>query len=163
MTAAAAWPKHGVITATSGIEGERQCILEILQKTKTKGTGIYEVGDKKAEKTLWLWYKLKKNNKVVEGVKEKQAAHCVKKKKKERIWPGTDFKFQVSFMQLLSKLYYWHSQVIDHSFLPFYFHQHAEAYCVYPCVGKPWRKQQGMQRHRRLIFTWENITILFSQ
>lgn len=54
MTAAAARPKHGVITAIFGIERERQRVLEVLQKTKIKGTGIYEVGIKRQRKTLRL-------------------------------------------------------------------------------------------------------------
>lgn len=52
--AAAARPKHGVITAIFGIERERQRVLEVLQKTKIKGTGIYEVGIKRQRKTLRL-------------------------------------------------------------------------------------------------------------
>lgn len=80
-TAAAAWPKHRVITATFGIEGEIQCgVLEILPETKLKGTRIYEVGIQRQRKHHGFGINRKKNR-LGEGVREKPAPCCVKKRK----------------------------------------------------------------------------------
>lgn len=80
-TAAAARPKHRVITATFGTEGEIQRgVLEILPETKIKETGIYEVRIQRQKKHRGFGINRKKNR-VVEGVREKSAPCCVKNRK----------------------------------------------------------------------------------
>lgn len=158
-TAAAARPKQSDHSNLWHWRRDTTWCLGNFTRNQNKGDRDLWSEDTKAEKTSWLWYKQKKEQ--ASGGSERKVSSVLCEKKE--VWPRTDFKFQVHFIQLLYKWYYWHSWVIDHSFLPFYFHQHADAYCMYPCVGKPWREYQGMQRQRRLIFTWENITILSSQ
>lgn len=63
------------------------------------------------EEKLQLWHEQGKKSKVAEGLAEKSALCCVRKGK--RIWPRIimDFRFQVSFMQLLYRFYYRHSAI----------------------------------------------------